>query len=111
VAMFKAEAEVEVVVVEGAETGGGEEAVGLVGVKVAVEVAVVEAPSVVAPVDVAGVTSVSGRKTFEQFTILGSRRKGTGWLPGSTLSPTTRPNTLFVCLSNPTQIHILTVLS
>ena len=126
-AMVKAEAEAEAVVVEEAGTGGeGEVAVlegamavaevVVVGVKVAVEVdrwvevAVVEAPFVGGPVDVAGATSVSGRRAFGRFTILGSKKKGTGWSPGSRLPPTTTPSFLFVRFSNLTQIHILIIL-
>ena len=74
------------------------------------EVAVEEVPLVVAPVvDVAGATSVSGRRTSLRFTIPGSGRKRTGWSPGLRLSPTTRPNTLFVRFPNLMQVHVLTV--
>lgn len=74
------------------------------------EVAVEEVPLVVAPVvDVAGATSVSGRRTSLRFTIPGSGRKRTGWSPGLRLSPTTRPNTLFVRFPNLMQVRVLTV--
>lgn len=74
------------------------------------EVAVEEVPLVVAPVvDVAGATSVSGRRTSLRFTIPGSGRKRTGWSPGLRLSPMTRPNTLFVRFPNLMQVRVLTV--
>jgi len=79
--MVTAEAEVEVARVveeiegevarEVAETeGGGEAPVVLEAVTVAVEVGV---PLVVALADVAGVTSASGRRTFQRFSPLSSR--------------------------------------
>ena len=74
------------------------------------EVAVEEVPLVVAPVvDVAGATSVFGRRTSLRFTIPGSGRKRTGWSPGLRLSPMTRPNTLFVRFPNLMQVRVLTV--
>ena len=74
------------------------------------EVAVEGVPLVVAPVvDVAGATSVSGRRTSLRFTIPGSGRKRTGWSPGLRLSPMTRPNTLFVRVPNLMQVRVLTV--
>jgi len=87
VAMVKAEVEAEVVAVAVGIEGEGEVAVAaavLGGPKVAVEVdrwvevVAVEAPHVEVLVDVAGVTLASGRRTFERFMILGSRKKGTG---------------------------------
>ena len=61
------------------ETGGGGEAAVLEVAKVVVEVAqwAEVVPPAVALVAVAGVTSVSGRRTSEQFILLDSRRKGT----------------------------------
>lgn len=106
--MAKAAAEAEVAV-EGVETGEEVEVAVAVmgGTKVGAEVdrwvevvVVVEVPLVAAAVDVAGVTLVSGKRTFAPFMILASRRKGTGWSPGSTPPKTTRPSTLFVRFSN-----------
>ena len=116
-AITKAEVETEVVaeVVGRAGEGGVAVAVAILGgAKVAVEVgrwvevAVVEDPHVVALVDVVGATLVSGKRAFERLMILGSRRKGTGWSPGSTLPKTTHPNSLFVRFSNPTHFRVLT---
>ena len=78
-AMVKVEAEAEAEVGEEVEeTGGGGEAAVLEAATVAVEVAHSEVvPLVVALVGVAGVTSVSGGRTSEQFTPLSSRRKRT----------------------------------
>ena len=100
-AMVKAEAEVEVAeeIGEGGEAAVLEVATTVVEAPQWAEVAE-EAPVVVALVDVAGATPVSGRRTSEQFTILGSRSRRTRSSPGSRLSPTTLPNSPFVRFSN-----------
>ena len=72
VAMVPAEAEVEVGE-EAEEIGGGGEAAVLEAATVAVEVEVAVVPPVVALADVAGVTSVSGRRTFQRFFPLSSK--------------------------------------
>lgn len=96
--------------VEVGEIGGGVEVAGLEVATVAAEVVqwVEAVPLVAVLVDVAGVTSASGSKTSKRFTLLSSRKKGTGWSPGSRLPKTTPPNTLFVCFSNLMQTPIFT---
>lgn len=81
------------------EIGGGGEVAVLEAATAVVEVVQwgeVEVEEVPPVVDVAGATSVSGRRTSERFTLLSSRRKRTGWSPGSRPSKTTLPSSLFV---------------
>jgi hypothetical protein len=70
---------------------------------------VVEDPSAVALVDVAGVTSASGKKVSGRFTTFAFSTKRTKWSAGSRLPQTTHPNILFVSFSNLTQPLIFTI--
>lgn len=104
-AIVVAVVEVEVEVAEEVEEiGGGGEAGVLEVAKAAVEV---EVPPVA---DVAGATSVSGRRTFQQSTLSNSRRKGTEWSPSSRPRKTTRLSSLFVRVFNSVKTLVFTVL-